>query len=132
MKRKRHTEEQKGPRSPRVDTTFSPEKTQPEFERGSSKSLTLQFSTKVSSWKGNHSFGLQSAVMTAQAQVLDNLPITEAENSFDWAPLSDLVGADGRDTSGVLQQMPRITPRGFNFPAHRNLRVSEGVENLLR
>ena len=22
--------------------------------------------------------------------------------------------------------------RGFNFPAHRNLRVSEGVENLLR
>jgi hypothetical protein len=26
----------------------------------------------------------------------------------------------------------RITPRGFNFPAHRNLRVSEGVENLLR
>ena len=21
---------------------------------------------------------------------------------------------------------------GFNFPAHRNLRVSEGVENLLR
>jgi hypothetical protein len=24
------------------------------------------------------------------------------------------------------------TDRGFNFPAHRNLRVSEGVENLLR
>ena len=23
-------------------------------------------------------------------------------------------------------------PGGFNFPAHRNLRVSEGVENLLR
>ena len=82
MKRKRHTEEQKGPRSPRVDTTFSPEKTQPEFERGSWKSLTLQFSTKVSSWKGNHLFGLQSAVMTAQAQVFDNLPITEAEKSF--------------------------------------------------
>jgi hypothetical protein len=26
----------------------------------------------------------------------------------------------------------RINKRGFNFPAHRNLRVSEGVENLLR
>jgi hypothetical protein len=26
----------------------------------------------------------------------------------------------------------RIMKRGFNFPAHRNLRVSEGVENLLR
>jgi hypothetical protein len=25
-----------------------------------------------------------------------------------------------------------IEDRGFNFPAHRNLRVSEGVENLLR
>ena len=25
-----------------------------------------------------------------------------------------------------------IYKRGFNFPAHRNLRVSEGVENLLR
>jgi hypothetical protein len=25
-----------------------------------------------------------------------------------------------------------FTFRGFNFPAHRNLRVSEGVENLLR
>ena len=25
-----------------------------------------------------------------------------------------------------------IKSRGFNFPAHRNLRVSEGVENLLR
>jgi hypothetical protein len=25
-----------------------------------------------------------------------------------------------------------ITYGGFNFPAHRNLRVSEGVENLLR
>ena len=27
---------------------------------------------------------------------------------------------------------PPFTMRGFNFPAHRNLRVSEGVENLLR
>jgi hypothetical protein len=26
----------------------------------------------------------------------------------------------------------RLLKRGFNFPAHRNLRVSEGVENLLR
>jgi hypothetical protein len=26
----------------------------------------------------------------------------------------------------------RFYTRGFNFPAHRNLRVSEGVENLLR
>jgi cytochrome c553 len=26
----------------------------------------------------------------------------------------------------------RYPVRGFNFPAHRNLRVSEGVENLLR
>jgi hypothetical protein len=25
-----------------------------------------------------------------------------------------------------------LSKRGFNFPAHRNLRVSEGVENLLR
>jgi len=25
-----------------------------------------------------------------------------------------------------------LVMRGFNFPAHRNLRVSEGVENLLR
>ena len=63
-------------------------------------------------------FGLQSAVMTAQAQVFDNLPITEAENSFalrggartaegeptasnwqsfhpNWTPLSDLVGRMG-------------------------------------
>jgi hypothetical protein len=32
-------------------------------------------------------------------------------------------------------RLPPLVPiliRGFNFPAHRNLRVSEGVENLLR
>jgi Domain of unknown function (DUF6538) len=28
-------------------------------------------------------------------------------------------------------QANRVSKRGFNFPAHRNLRVSEGVENLL-
>ena len=36
----------------------------------------------------------------------------------------------------VCQKIFRIphmhSRRGFNFPAHRNLRVSEGVENLLR
>ena len=29
------------------------------------------------------------------------------------------------------QESRAINRRGFNFPAHRNLRVSEGVENLL-
>ena len=28
-------------------------------------------------------------------------------------------------------QLAFVNMRGFNFPAHRNLRVSEGVENLL-
>jgi hypothetical protein len=30
------------------------------------------------------------------------------------------------------QEIEQQSRRGFNFPAHRNLRVSEGVENLLR
>jgi hypothetical protein len=40
------------------------------------------------------------------------------------------------DTARYLAVLPESTIRfsacGFNFPAHRNLRVSEGVENLLR
>ena len=31
----------------------------------------------------------------------------------------------------VLGRVDGFSRRGFNFPAHRNLRVSEGVENLL-
>jgi hypothetical protein len=34
--------------------------------------------------------------------------------------------------SRLSQRTCHLTKRGFNFPAHRNLRVSEGVENLLR
>jgi hypothetical protein len=34
------------------------------------------------------------------------------------------------DCPFVLNRLP-VFLRGFNFPAHRNLRVSEGVENLL-
>jgi hypothetical protein len=58
-----------------------------------------------------------------------------------WVSAEELerVVRDGLPTSlrpGDVQDKrlpPEITEdRGFNFPAHRNLRVSEGVENLLR
>jgi hypothetical protein len=36
------------------------------------------------------------------------------------------------DLDHLLAEFDDFMRRGFNFPAHRNLRVSEGVENLLR
>ena len=39
-----------------------------------------------------------------------------------WSPFMRMSVSSSRE----------ILKRGFNFPAHRNLRVSEGVENLLR
>ena len=41
-------------------------------------------------------------------------------------------GRDGRSTRVLFAISGLQRPRGFNFPAHRNLRVREGVENLLR
>ena len=38
---------------------------------------------------------------------------------------------DGATLSALSQKTEKEFARGFNFPAHRNLRVSEGVENLL-
>jgi hypothetical protein len=48
---------------------------------------------------------------------------------------SDVVSVSWSLTAGntyYLLQTGGVNGRGFNFPAHRNLRVSEGVENLLR
>ena len=41
-------------------------------------------------------------------------------------------GDKGRSDRKFLEALHYFVVRGFNFPAHRNLRVSEGVENLLR
>jgi len=41
-------------------------------------------------------------------------------------------GDKGRNDRKFLEALHYFVVRGFNFPAHRNLRVSEGVENLLR
>lgn len=46
-----------------------------------------------------------------------------------WTTTDDMI-ADL--IAGVLMLAFGVLVRGFNFPAHRNLRVSEGVENLLR
>jgi hypothetical protein len=46
----------------------------------------------------------------------------------------DLVGARQVNAVNLINKLGglRTPDGGFNFPAHRNLRVSEGVENLLR
>jgi hypothetical protein len=50
----------------------------------------------------------------------------------------DAIVQEGRHATRLYGDLPYFCQhalklrRGFNFPAHRNLRVSEGVENLLR
>jgi hypothetical protein len=57
---------------------------------------------------------------------------TDARQSAHICPqISRIYSAPGK-IYFLTTDRHRVFPRGFNFPAHRNLRVSEGVENLLR
>ena len=59
--------------------------------------------------------------------------------SLDYNPITDLAPVSLIARFPFFMFVPNSSPaktvmefiRGFNFPAHRNLRVSEGVENLL-
>jgi hypothetical protein len=54
--------------------------------------------------------------------------VGKGKGSLDNAAALD----DDDEDNGFAEKVRSYLSRGFNFPAHRNLRVSEGVENLLR
>ena len=68
----------------------------------------------------------------------EQTPTHTLRNSFAKSPRMNFGRSGGRQSmvmliwSNLYANCLHFWVRGFNFPAHRNLRVSEGVENLLR
>jgi hypothetical protein len=80
----------------------------------------------ICAWKSKRRFKLLA--LNSDDEIASALDQATSADSIGEATLA-LTALHG---VGVKMASAILTARGFNFPAHRNLRVSEEVENLLR
>jgi hypothetical protein len=71
---------------------------------------------------------MRTYILAIATAALFGIPTAAVSESGHHRNYNRYEGLYDRYESGRCRELRR----GFNFPAHRNLRVSEGVENLLR